>query len=141
MTKAIAIYADGPWADQHEVGYRSGPVKFVTPVQVLDLTEDSLSKMQAVVDGYVQCVDLTEQVSLWCNEEGKMNGLPVNRVGTSMWIEQYGETDIIVGNIVLTGGTDDEGELLSLTPEALEAAGLTVGADLRAALAREDASV
>lgn len=141
MTKAIAIYADGPWADQHEVGYRSGPVKFVTPVQVLDLTEDSLSKMQAVVDGYVQCVDLTEQVSLWCNEEGKMNGLPVNRVGTSMWIEQYGETDIIVGNIVLTGGADDEGELLSLTPEALEAAGLTVGADLRAALAREDASV
>lgn len=141
MTKAIAIYADGPWADQHEVGYRSGPVKFVTPVQVLDLTEASLSKMQAVVDGYVQCVDLTEQVSLWCNEEGKMNGLPVNRVGTSMWIEQYGETDIIVGNIVLTGGTDDEGELLSLTPEALEAAGLTVGADLRAVLAREDASV
>lgn len=134
MTKAIAIYADGPWADQHEVSYKSGPVKFVTPVQVLDLTKDSLSMMQSVVDGWVQCVDLTEQVSLWCNEEGKMVGLPVNPLGTSMWVHQYGETDIIVGNIVLTGGADEEGELLSLTPEALEAVGLTVGADLRAAL-------
>ena len=141
MTKAIVIYADGPWADQHEVGHRSGPVEFVTPVQVLDLTEDALSKMQAVVDGWVQCVDMSEHVSLWCNEEGKMVGLPVNQVGTSVWIHQYGETDVIVGNIVLTGGTDDEGELLSLTPEALEAVGFTVGDELRAALTGEPVHV
>jgi hypothetical protein len=141
MTKAVAIYADGPWADQHEVGHKSGPVRFVTPVQVLDLTEDALTKMQAVVDGWVQCVDLTEDVSLWCNEEGKMVGLPVNPVGTSVWVHQYGETDIIVGNIVLTGGADEEGELTDITPEALEAVGLTVGDELRAALTGEPLGV
>ena len=142
MTKAIAIYAEGPWSDQYEVGRKSGPVKVVTPVQVLDLNyEDTLITLQSVVDGYVQAVDLTADVTLWCNEEGKMNGLPRNVIATSLWIDQFGETDIIVGNVVLTGGSDDEGEILPLTVEALERLGITVGEELAAALTKEEANV
>jgi hypothetical protein len=134
VTKAIAIYADGPWSEQYEVGRKSGPVKAVTPVQVIDLADDELTLLQSIVDGYVQAVDLTESVTLWCNEEGKLNGLPLNPIATSLWIGQFGETDIIVGNVVLTGGSDEEGEILPLTVEALEALGITVGEELAAAL-------
>jgi hypothetical protein len=31
-----------------------------------------------------------------------------------MWEKSFGMTDIIMGDIVFTGGTDDEGETLSL---------------------------
>jgi hypothetical protein len=44
---------------------------------------------------------------MWCNEEGKLTGLPVNPVATAMWTRYFGETDVIVGNVVFTGGADE----------------------------------
>lgn len=87
----------------------------------LDAPEGSLRVLQGAVGGYVQAVDLTPQVTMWINEEGKLDGLPLNFHGTMFWSASFGiGTDEIVGDIVLTGGVDDEGETLELSAEAEE---------------------
>ena len=82
--------------------------------EILDLDTDTLEKLQDAVGGWVQAVDLHDDLTLWCNEEGKLTSLPTNVIGTHMWEKSFGMTDIIMGNIVFTGGTDDEGENLAL---------------------------
>ena len=91
------------------------------PMEILDLDAPagSLKVLQEAVGGYVQVVDLKENLSLWCNEEGKMLGLPANHFATIMWEKRFGKTDVIVGNAVFTGGTDSEGETLGLTDEQI----------------------
>jgi hypothetical protein len=92
---------------------------------IIDLNEGSLEKLQKAVGGYVQAVDLCEGVTMWCNEEGKMMSLPHNPFGQAFWetafpVSEFGRTDYIVGDIVLTGGADDEGDTLGLTTEEIE---------------------
>ena len=49
---------------------------------------DTLEAMQEVVDGYIQAVyPFEEPVALICNEEGKLNGLPLNRALLGMKME------------------------------------------------------
>ena len=84
-------------------------------------TDISLEFLQKQVGGWVQVVALpnesddTDTVALWVNEEGKFSGLPINALATELWVRSYGKTDVIVGNVVITGGTDSEGETLGLS--------------------------
>jgi hypothetical protein len=78
------------------------------------LEDTELETLQDAVGGLIQAVDLTPSLTMWCNEEGKLIGLPVNPVATAMWTRYFGETDIIVGNVVFTGGCDEEGNTTSI---------------------------
>jgi hypothetical protein len=82
--------------------------------EILDLEDDSLKKLQGAVGGWVQAVDLQDNLTLWCNEEGKLIGLTPNVIGTHLWEKSFGMTDVIMGDVVFTGGTDDEGDNLGL---------------------------
>ena len=86
---------------------------------LVNLETQSLETLQGAVGGYVQAIDLGDQVTMWCNEEGKMTGLPHNPFGQAFWEKTYGRTDYIVGDIVLTGGADNEGETIGLTDEQI----------------------
>ena len=88
-------------------------------VSLVNLETQSLETLQDAVGGYVQAIDLGDQVTMWCNEEGKMIGLPHNPFGQAFWEKMYGRTDYIVGDIVLTGGADNEGETIGLTDEQI----------------------
>jgi hypothetical protein len=88
--------------------------------EVLDLDTDSYEKLSGAVGGMIQAVDVADDLTLWCNEEGKLIGLQPNIIGTSLWEQRFGATDIIAGNIVLTGGPDDEGDSLPLSAAWLE---------------------
>ena len=83
--------------------------------------EISLELLQKQVGGWVQVVALpnesddTDSVALWMNEEGKYSGLAINTLATELWVRSYGKTDVIVGNVVITGGTDSDGETLFLS--------------------------
>jgi hypothetical protein len=82
--------------------------------EVLDIEEDSLKKLQGAVGGWVQAVDLHDDLTLWCNEEGKLIGLTPNVIGTHLYEKNFSVLDVIMGDIVFTGGTDDEGDNLGL---------------------------
>lgn len=94
--------------------------KKVSVEQMPSTSPDEYNFLNTAVAGWIQAVELAENlegITLWVNEEGKMNGLPYNALATYLWELSYGFTDVIVGNAVLTGGTDDEGETLPLTDE------------------------
>ena len=80
-------------------------------------TDDiSLSALQEKVDGLVQAVDLSPNLTLWCNEEGKLRRLAHNPYAQYLWDKAFGaETDYLVGDIILTGGVDDNGNTLPLS--------------------------
>lgn len=84
--------------------------------QELDLTENSLQVLQTGVGGWVQAIDLTTTLTMWCNEEGKLEGLPHNPYAQKLWDLAFGaDTDYIVGDIVLTGAPDEEGRTTAIT--------------------------
>jgi hypothetical protein len=82
--------------------------------------ETSLETLQEVVGGYVEAIDLPMLgLTMWCNEEAKLIGtyLP-NYFATKLWQTHYGDTDVIMGNVVLTSNlTDDEGNILTLSTD------------------------
>jgi hypothetical protein len=78
----------------------------------------SFDVIKNAVGGYFQVIGLPKaNVDLWVNEEGKLDGLPQNPIATSIWVDEYGYTDVIVGNVIITGGADEMGETLGLSLE------------------------
>mgnify|MGYP000779303258 CR=1 FL=1 len=67
---------------------------------------NGLKEMQALVGGYIQAVyPYEEAVVLVCNEEGKLDGLPLNR---ALRDEDGDIYDVVAGNFFLAGiGEDD----------------------------------
>ena len=62
---------------------------------------DDLHSMQALVGGYIQAVyPYKEPVALICNEDGKLNRLPLNRALRDSDGDIY---DIIAGNFFIAG--------------------------------------
>lgn len=96
-------------------------VAMITPAGELSRIEytgeDLLQVLQARCGGYVQAVDLTQTMTMWCNEEGKLNGSEWNECATAIWHAIYGPSDTIFGTVLFTGGADDEGETQSITDE------------------------
>ena len=78
---------------------------------------DTLEAMQEVVDGYIQAVyPFEEPVALICNEEGKLNGLPLNR---ALWDEDGNLYDIISGTFFLCAAPPNAENFQSLSEEQL----------------------
>lgn len=90
--------------------------------EVVLFTQDTFLKLaQDTVGGWVQMLPLPKKgIDLWLNEEGKMIGLDQNPVATALWSEDWGMTDYMVGNAIITGGVNDEGETLGLTNGQIE---------------------
>jgi len=73
--------------------------------------QDELALLQKTVGGYIEAVTVTEDGhTLYLNDEGKMNGLPVNETATRMTRGILSPYDLIMGDTVLVGPVDDEGE-------------------------------
>lgn len=71
---------------------------------------NDLEGIQGEVEGLFECIYLDDNCILVCNEEGKLNGMELNRrVGN----------DIIAGPFFIAGDNCD-GEFISLTDEQIE---------------------
>ena len=91
--------------------------------------ETSLEQLQSAVAGYIELVTMRgslRRFDCFCNDEGKIHGLPVNEVISAM----YGR-DRICGDVVIcnhdatgdtTGLTDSEAEVVLAELEANGAA-------------------
>ena len=65
-------------------------------------TDYSLEELQAIVGGYIEClwsVDGKETMVL--NEEGKLEGLDCNDKATEWFVENYGNHDYVVGDVLI----------------------------------------
>ena len=84
--------------------------------EVLDLEAEEYEQLSGAVGGLIQPVGLKTDLTIVVNEEGKLRNMTVNLIGTHLWERSYGKTDIIVGDVVFTGGTDYEtGETVPLS--------------------------
>jgi hypothetical protein len=96
--------------------------------EVMDISGDTLSALQSAVGGLVEVVNMKWGVNVWMDEEGKLKNYRVNKFGTMLYWETYAITsddydygrDLIVGDIVLTGKDDEDGNVLSLTDAEIE---------------------
>lgn len=88
---------------------------FETATWIGDLSDDMrerLRQMQAHVGGWIEAVSL-DGGTMYINEEGKLRGLPFNWVATEVATVHGAiarNRDLIVGNAIVLGPTDDNGD-------------------------------
>lgn len=89
--------------------------------EIVEFTDESLYTVATdVVGGYIELVSINTPVGhldMYLNEEGKLDGLPINALATSI---ANLPGDIIVGDVIIVGDTDDEGNNKGLTPEQVK---------------------
>lgn len=78
--------------------------------EVIPFVDDQLKTLQGAVDGYIEAITLTKNLILWVNEEAKLRDLPFNQAATSIFIKYRGGSDYILGSVVFTGGSDENGD-------------------------------
>ena len=86
------------------------------PAEVREIAS-GLEAMQAVVGGYIEAVALNENVTLWCNEEGKVTGLPLNLRAPR---DPMFPHDIIAGDFFLSRVSQKTGATTSLTEKDIK---------------------
>ncbi len=75
-----------------------------------------LEDLQAAVGGYIEAIyPFDDEVGLVLNEEGKLNGLPLNR---ALYTEDHDIYDICAGDFLVVGLTGED--FGSLSPEMME---------------------
>lgn len=81
--------------------------------------------LQQRVGGWIEAVSSADgEVTLWCNEEGALNGMPMNGFATQLWYmlnPVMAGHGVLHGPVVVSGGTDPEGETLSIPPRLASA--------------------
>lgn len=92
-----------------------------------------LEQLQGAVGGYVEAFDLAHGVTMWCNEEAKVDSTLLGGTKTRTELENWKATflmerptgpgmfagDYIGGDVAFTGQADDEGDTLPLPAEGL----------------------
>lgn len=108
MTKAIIIPAD-----------------ITEPIRQADL--NGYSELSEAVGGMIQPVD-GEDFTAYVNEEGKLIDLGINRRANAFIHAQVPALpayDVIVGDVVILGGLDEEGEDTDVPQRITDALGLS----------------
>lgn len=68
----------------------------------------NLHTLQSSVGGYIESAPTKLPLTIFCDEEGKLKRKPVNRLATLIC------DDLIVGDIIICGPPDGQGELTAL---------------------------
>lgn len=93
-------------------------VKTDLTTEVIDIAENELRKLQDAVGGLIQPVDFGDEVTMWVNEEGLLiEGMAPNWIATNLAREIGYETPMM-GDVVFTGGSGEDGETLPLSEQA-----------------------
>jgi hypothetical protein len=76
----------------------------------------SYQLLSDAVGGMIECVSLKD-ADLWCNENGIAEGLELNMIASAIYSDAFNASNPILGNVIITGSVDAEGETLGLTDE------------------------
>jgi hypothetical protein len=61
----------------------------------------SLDELQGFVGGYIELAPTKDGRDMYLNEEGKLDGLPLNPKATALY--KYAGHDVIVGDMIIVG--------------------------------------
>ncbi|MGF7060137.1 DUF3846 domain-containing protein [Brassicibacter mesophilus] len=92
-------------------------VVYVEPNKIAEIREigSGLEAMQAAVDGYIEALyPFADPVAIVCNEEGKINGLELNRGLADNKGDLY---EVIAGTFFICLAKSDSEDFESLTDE------------------------
>jgi hypothetical protein len=94
-------------------------LKILTDGRVVSFEYDprdggSLTQLQGVVGGWIESVPTSGEYTMYCHEEGKLEGLPLNPKATKLVRAYLHEGDYIAGDVVVCGPPDHEGYDTSL---------------------------
>ena len=78
----------------------SGTLKVVQPKN--GSTVFTAAEIHDLIEGYLECVYLSDGRLMWINEDGKRQGLAPNMVATFVALNRLQRGDVIVGNAVIT---------------------------------------
>lgn len=80
---------------------------------MLDVVSAGTDKSSSLVE-HLALPLAGKQMSMWVNEEGLLRGLHYNPMATFLASKAWGSEVIIVGDALITGGEDEEGDTLPL---------------------------
>lgn len=94
-------------------------VVIVEPMKEARIAEidSKLESMQKIVGGYIEVLTISDGICIVCNEEGKIDGLELNRGLKDANGELWG---IIAGTFFVVGDDYESGDFTSLTDEQAE---------------------
>ena len=85
---------------------------------------DTLTQLQGLVGGLIEAIDLTDNITMWINEEGLFSNMTVNKTASDLYdkvlqlhLNYNPSIGNIVGDVVFTGGIDEEGNFTTLQRE------------------------
>ena len=88
----------------------------VGKIAMVDWVENKLEKLQEKVKGCIEFFDLDNETTIICNDEGKINGMGLNR---SIRDNDNKILDIIGGDFIIVG-MKKNGDLKSLDEKQIE---------------------
>lgn len=94
-------------------------IRIDTDGTVTGLPDANYETLRDAVGGLIEAAPTDDSLTLWVNEEGKINGLPLNPLGHCLWaeVDVYGcirAGDWLAGPCVVTGPADDDGNATAL---------------------------
>jgi len=89
-------------------------------IEVMEVEQIEYDTLYEAVNGLVELVSINEDIDMWLNEEGKVNGLEPNIIASLLYNKVFPNFDVIMGDVVITGGADDEGNTVGLSDQSIQ---------------------
>ncbi|MCA1601265.1 MAG: DUF3846 domain-containing protein [Acidobacteria bacterium] len=100
------------------------PADMAQPIRQQQVEPSDLKTYWELVDGHLEVVDLFRpSASLYINEEGKLNDLPLNQRATVItWVHNsdFCGQHLILGDAFIVGPIDDNGDDLTVPEELVK---------------------
>jgi len=88
-------------------------------VEIQEVESIEYETLSTAVNGMIELVSINEDIDMWLNEEGKIIGLEPNIVATMLFYKAFSQFDIVMGDVIITGGSDDEGNTVGLSDASI----------------------
>lgn len=100
------------------------PSDIAQPMRLEQLDEHTPGGLRRLVEGNLERVDLYRpSASVYLNEEGKLDGLPINRRATTLlWVHnsRFRGQDVLVGTTVVVGPSEAHGDDTSAPDDLID---------------------
>jgi hypothetical protein len=88
-------------------------------VEITEVESIEYETLSTAVNGMIELVSISKDIDMWLNEEGKLIGLEPNVIATMLFYKAFSKFDLVMGNVIITGGSDDEGKTIGLSNESI----------------------